>query len=95
MARRGLQRLAVVERKHVEEDIEDKTKRLAVYLGVQKSTYPLSDCVDYGTRQPMPVLPVDVRKHVFDPVELGYTLDQAIAEADRCLRCHRPILVAL
>jgi NADPH-dependent glutamate synthase beta subunit-like oxidoreductase len=75
------------------EDIEDKTKRLAVYLGVRESCYPLSESADYGQRQPMPSLPVDVRKHTFDAVELGYTLEQATAEADRCLRCHRPILV--
>lgn len=78
----------------VVEDVEDKIKRLAVYLGAQQSAYPLCENVDYGMRQPMPMLPVEVRKHVFDPVEQGYTLDQAIAEADRCLRCHRPILVA-
>jgi NADPH-dependent glutamate synthase beta subunit-like oxidoreductase len=77
------------------EDIEDKTKRLAVYLGAQKSTYPLGETIDYGQRQKMPVLPVDVRKHTFDAVELGYTLEQVTAEADRCLRCHRPILVAV
>ncbi len=79
----------------VVEDVEDKLKRLAVYLGAQKSSYPLSETVDYGTRQKMPSLPVDVRKHTFEPVELGYTLDQVTAEADRCLRCHRPILVAI
>lgn len=79
----------------VVEDLEDKTKRLAVYLGAQKSAEPLADCVDYGKRQKMPVLPVDVRKQTFDAVELGYTLEQATAEADRCLRCHRPILVAV
>ncbi len=79
----------------VVEDLEDKTKRLAVYLGAQKSAESLADCVDYGKRQKMPVLPVDVRKSTFDAVELGYTLEQATAEADRCLRCHRPILVAV
>ena len=79
----------------VVEDIEDKTKRLAIYLGAQKSSYPLGENVDYGKRETMPVLPVEVRKHVFDPVELGYSLDQVTAEADRCLRCHRPILVAM
>jgi NADPH-dependent glutamate synthase beta subunit-like oxidoreductase len=79
----------------VVEDIEDKTRRLAVYLGAQNSAEPLSDCVDYGTRQKMPVLPPEVRKHTFAPADLGYTLEQAIAEADRCLRCHRPILVAI
>jgi len=79
----------------VAEDIEDKTRRIAVYLGAQKSVYPLAPDVDYGARESMPVLPVEVRKHTFDAVELGYSLDQVRREADRCLRCHRPILVAM
>jgi NADH-quinone oxidoreductase subunit F len=79
----------------VVEDLEDKIKRLAVYLGAQTSVDPLAECVDYGRRQKMPVVPVDVRRNTFDAVELGYTLEQATAEADRCLRCHRPILVAV
>ena len=37
----------------------------------------------------------EVRKHNFEPTELGYTLEQCTTEADRCLRCHRPILVAV
>lgn len=78
----------------VVEDIEDKTRRLAVFLGAQTSWEKLAETADYGTRQQMPVLPVEERIKTFEPVELGYTLSQAIAEADRCLRCHRPILVA-
>jgi NADPH-dependent glutamate synthase beta subunit-like oxidoreductase len=78
----------------VVEDIEDKIRRIAVYLGAQKSGEALVECVDYGTREKMPVVPVDVRIHNFEAVELGYTLEQVTAEADRCLRCHRPILVA-
>ncbi len=77
----------------VAEDIEDKTRRIAVYLGAQKSAEPLADCVDYGQRQPMPVRTVEERTDDFEAVELGYTLEQVTAEADRCLRCHRPILV--
>ena len=78
----------------VVEDLEDKTKRLAVYLGAQKSVYPLAPEVDYGKREKMPMLPAEVRIKSFEPCELGYTLAQVTAEADRCLRCHRPILVA-
>ena len=33
------------------------------------------------------------RTRDFDAVELGYTLADVTAEADRCLRCHRPIVV--
>jgi NADPH-dependent glutamate synthase beta subunit-like oxidoreductase len=77
----------------VAEDLEDKTRRLAVYLGAQKSGEPLAECVDYGARQPMPVRTVEERTDDFEAVELGYDLAQVTAEADRCLRCHRPILV--
>jgi NADPH-dependent glutamate synthase beta subunit-like oxidoreductase len=77
----------------VEEDLEDKTRRLAVYLGAQESGEPLAECVDYGARQQMPMRPVEERRNDFDAVELGYDLTQVTAEADRCLRCHRPILV--
>ncbi len=79
----------------VEEDLEDRTKRLAVYLGAQDSREPLAENVDYGTREKMPMVEPEVRKHNFEPTELGYTLEQCKNEADRCLRCHRPILVAV
>ena len=77
----------------VVEDLEDKTKRLAVYLGAQESREPLVDTADYGARQNMPMATPEVRKHNFEATELGYTLEQERLEADRCLRCHRPIVV--
>ena len=77
----------------VVEDLEDKTKRLAVYLGAQDSREPLADVVDYGARQGMPMVEPEVRKHNFEATELGYSLEQERLEADRCLRCHRPIVV--
>ena len=77
----------------VVEDLEDKTRRIAVYLGAQESKEPLADCVDYGTRIPMPMVEPEVRKTNFAPTELGYSLEHETAEADRCLRCHRPIVV--
>ena len=79
----------------VVEDLEDKTRRLAVYLGAQGSRYPLTPTVDYGQREPMPMLAPEIRKHTFAPTELGYSLSQAKAESKRCLRCHRPIIVAV
>ena len=79
----------------VEEDLVDKTRRLAVYLGAQDSREPLADKVDYGLRETMPMVEPEIRKHNFEATELGYTLEQCKAEADRCLRCHRPILVAV
>jgi NADPH-dependent glutamate synthase beta subunit-like oxidoreductase len=78
----------------VKETAADKVKRLAVYLGGQQSRYQLAPDADYGSREPMPMVAPDVRKQNFEPTELGYTLEQAKQEAARCLRCHRPILVA-
>ena len=77
----------------VVEDLEDKTRRIAVILGAKESKEPLADCVDYGKREPMPMVDPEVRKHTFAATELGYSLEQEIGEADRCLRCHRPIVV--
>ena len=45
-------------------------------------------------RQPMPEQPPDERVHNFDEVPLGYTPQQAFAEARRCLQCKRPQCVA-
>ena len=39
----------------------------------------------------MPVQPPEARRGNFDEVALGYTEEQAINEADRCLQCkHKP-----
>ncbi|MBE0701334.1 MAG: NADPH-dependent glutamate synthase, partial [Acholeplasmataceae bacterium] len=41
----------------------------------------------------MPVQDPDIRIHNFDEVALGYTLEQAIDEAHRCLNCkHKPCI---
>lgn len=42
-------------------------------------------------KNPMPVQDPEVRSHNFDEVALGYTEEQAVNEAERCLNCkHRP-----
>ncbi len=41
-------------------------------------------------RQPMPERPADERVEDFDEVPLGYTPEQAVAEAERCLQCRNP-----
>ena len=38
-------------------------------------------------KYPMPIQDADIRKHNFEEVELGYTEDTAIKEAQRCLGC--------
>jgi NADH-quinone oxidoreductase subunit F len=78
----------------VSEDLEDMTRRLAVYLGAQDSRYHLAENISYGRRQAMPMLAPEVRRRNFSATELGFTDGQAFGEAKRCLRCHRPIVVA-
>ena len=46
-------------------------------------------------RVPMPTIEMDRRLGSFDEVETGYTLQQAIEEASRCLRCYQIGMVAL
>lgn len=42
------------------------------------------------TRNEMPVQQPDLRVRNFDEVALGYSLDAALAEADRCILCKKP-----
>ncbi|SFL22376.1 glutamate synthase (NADPH/NADH) small chain [Desulfomicrobium norvegicum] len=44
-------------------------------------------------RQPMPEQPPLVRARNFEEVPLGYTTEQAVAEASRCLQCKNPACV--
>ncbi|MGQ9698330.1 MAG: NAD(P)-binding protein, partial [Armatimonadota bacterium] len=44
-------------------------------------------------RQPMPEQDPAQRTHNFDEVALGYTEEQAVLEASRCLGCKRPLCV--
>ncbi|EKD21998.1 MAG: hypothetical protein ACD_87C00220G0006, partial [uncultured bacterium] len=41
-------------------------------------------------RQKMPEQPPDARRFNFDEVALGYTDEQAIEEAKRCITCRKP-----
>lgn len=43
-----------------------------------------------GMRNAMPEQPADVRNKNFEEVALGYTLEMAVDEAQRCLKCPRP-----
>jgi NADPH-dependent glutamate synthase beta subunit-like oxidoreductase len=41
----------------------------------------------------MPTLPVEKRINSFEEVELGFTREQAVKEASRCLKCGTSELV--
>ncbi len=44
-------------------------------------------------RQDMPRQKPEERRHNFGEVALGYTLEQALAEANRCLQCKKPTCI--
>lgn len=46
-----------------------------------------------GKRTKMPITPVDERLNSFSVVELGFSRDEALNEANRCLRCDLPITI--
>lgn len=45
------------------------------------------DAIKKSKRQAMPKLSISSRQNTFDEVELGFTEDIAVTEAQRCLRC--------
>ncbi len=45
-------------------------------------------------RQEMPRQAAEVRRHNFNEVALGYALEQALTEAERCLQCKKPKCIA-
>lgn len=45
---------------------------------------------DRFTQQPLPKLDIERRTRTFEEVALGYTGEQAVAEAQRCLQCKAP-----
>jgi formate dehydrogenase beta subunit len=46
-------------------------------------------------RKHLEMLPADKRKFTFDEVEEGFPTEDAIAEANRCLRCYRVAMIAV
>lgn len=45
------------------------------------------DAVEREPKAKMPMLEPEVRKHTFEEIEKGYTEEQAVKEASRCLQC--------
>ncbi len=45
-------------------------------------------------KTPMSEQPADVRRRNFEEVALGYSLEEAIVEADRCIECKKPRCIA-
>jgi len=47
------------------------------------------------TKAELPMLDPEARKRTFDEVEAGYKVNEALGEAERCLRCYRIGMIAL
>lgn len=69
--------------------MEKIIKQLGVYDPKEQVGIP-----DGWPRSTMEHLPPEIRIHTFDEVELGFTPEAAIRDAERCLRCYRVLMLA-
>ena len=72
------------------EQSKDKRKKIiyALRLLLEESGNPIAS--KFNPRTPMSTLPPQVRKNSFQEIRKGYTLDEGIREAQRCLTCKNP-----
>ena len=73
-----------------DEIMEDHLRKLRVYDKKEKVTGWLPGV----PRQHSEVLDVDIRKYNNEEVNFGFTQEQAIGEAERCMRCYYIAMVA-
>ena len=66
--------------------LEPAGKREELIPILQEAVAPLEESEE-KMRPPMPYLSVDKRIRDFSQVELGYSDEMAMEEAERCLRC--------
>ena len=73
-----------------DEIMEDHLRKLKVYDKKEKVTGWMPGL----PRQHSEVVDVDIRKFNNVEVNLGFTQDEAMSEADRCMRCYYIAMVA-
>ena len=73
-----------------DEIMEDHLRKIKVYDKKEKITGWLAGV----PRQKSEVLDVNIRKYNNDEVNFGFTQEQAISEAERCMRCYYIAMVA-
>ena len=73
-----------------DEIMEDHLRKMKVYDKNEKVTGWLAGV----PRQKSEVLDVNIRKYNNDEVNFGFTQEQAISEAERCMRCYYIAMVA-
>lgn len=78
----------------VVEDTGYLLRRVAALLGARDSRHPLPPNTDWGRRSVSAIMAPAARATSFAEAEQTLTDQQAHTEAKRCLRCHRPLVVA-
>jgi len=68
-------------------------EEIEIYYGSGMLNENLVKLIPKENRQKMPTLPVEKRINSFEEVELGYNWEQAVKEAQRCLKCGTSELV--
>lgn len=64
-----------------------------IYYGSGALNEKMVNLIPKENRQKMPTIPIEKRMNSFDEVELGYNWEQALKEAQRCLKCGTSELV--
>jgi formate dehydrogenase beta subunit len=75
--------------------VTDQQRRARVARALSAGDEPPVDRLGAGAaRVAMATRPAAERSSDFEPVELGFTPEEALREAQRCLRCYRLVLLA-
>ncbi|RLC32099.1 dihydropyrimidine dehydrogenase subunit A [Candidatus Woesebacteria bacterium] len=79
----------------VEPDEDDHFKKLFESIKVYNSNEEIGKKIEILNRKQPPKLQPETRLSTFDEVEQCFSSSDAVAEAERCLRCYRVITVAV
>lgn len=70
----------------------EKIPEVLSWSGIDLSAQRGDPCVSKKAPQKSTLLPPEERLHGFDEVERGFATKEALAEAERCLRCYRLVV---
>jgi NADPH-dependent glutamate synthase beta subunit-like oxidoreductase len=82
-----------IHRLPVEPDNDDYFDRLFSSLKVYDPNEKVKQKVEPTSRRKLSILSPEARIRNFDEVEMGFTSPDAVAEAERCLRCYRVVTI--
>ena len=79
----------------VEPDNDDYFDKLFQSIKVYDPEEKVKQKVETAERKELRMLPTESRISSFDEIEQGFSTPEAVAEAERCLRCYRVVTVAV